>query len=129
MVKDIVTIFETQYDKDKLTLTLPEALTHLFSMELQFEMIKSNSLQPIKLIYEHCIVTQQHSIAYIFVNVFDDLEEEIAKKQGEVAKTMFKDTLEFNDVQVFENLKMDEVLKKLNYIIQKAEIFELKNEN
>ena len=42
---------------------------------------------------------------------------------------MFKDTLEFNDVQVFENLKMDEVLKKLNHLIKKAEIFELKNEN
>ena len=92
-------------------------------------MVKSNSLQPIHLTFEGCIVTQSQSIAYIFVNIFDESEIEIAKQKGETAKHMFEDTLEFNEVQIFENLTMHEVLKKLEYLTTKAEKFEMKTEH
>ena len=59
-----------RYDKENLTLKLPEAFDHLSHVsdqeKLKFEMVKSNTLQPTKLVFEHNIVTQ--TIAYIFVN-------------------------------------------------------------
>ena len=58
--------FEISFDKQDLTFQLP---LQLKEMELQvngLEVVKSNTIQPLKLIYAHNIV--RRGIAAIFVN-------------------------------------------------------------
>ena len=69
MVNMLINVMETRYDKEKFTLRLPEAFDHLAqtdSGQLRFELVKSNTLQPMNMIFENNCVTD--SVAYIFVN-------------------------------------------------------------
>ena len=68
MVSEIVDAFTNRFNRDTLTLCLPDAFEHLKSNEksLKFEMSVSTTIQPLKLFYVHNIVTKK--VAYIFVN-------------------------------------------------------------
>ena len=44
MVKDLTDLLETDYDKERLAIRIPDALDHLKGKDAKFEMVKSNSL-------------------------------------------------------------------------------------
>ena len=114
---------EHRYDKDKLGLQLPEAFDNLKGKKLDFEMVKSNSLQPINLIFESNIVTR--SIAYIFVNSeCNGLDYRNARGKGEMVYELFKDILLFKEVTIYNDQTMAEVIQKLKHLQQKAAEFE-----
>ena len=79
------------------------------------EMSISNTVQPLKLFREHQVV--DYSIAYVFVNTRSkDLVYKNAKQRGEEAKILFEEVLQFDEVEVCEDLekaKVLEILEKL----------------
>ena len=88
MVKDITDLLETDYDKDHLVIRIPDALDHLKGKDAKFEMVKSNSLQPLSLIYSHNIVTR--TIGLIFINdTCKDATYKDAEKRGQKAIELF----------------------------------------
>ena len=66
MIGDVVRIFKNNFENDSLSIVFPRILDDLKGQDANFEMIQSNTLQQIKLIYNDNIVT--HSIAAIFVH-------------------------------------------------------------
>ena len=57
---------ESQYNKDNLRFEIPGQLSNIDIVVPGSEIIKSNTIMPLRLLYSHNIV--QQSIAYIFVN-------------------------------------------------------------
>ena len=66
MMDDIRQIFEHRFDKDTLMLRIPQVFKHLKSVDVNFEMVTSNTLQQTGIEYKKNIVTT--SKAVIFVN-------------------------------------------------------------
>ena len=44
MVKDITDLFDSEYDKENLSIRIPDAFDHLKGADAKFEMVTSNSL-------------------------------------------------------------------------------------
>ena len=69
MVSMLINVMETRYYKETFTMRLPEVFDHLAQTDngrLRLELVKSNTLQPMNMIFENNRVTD--SVAYIFVN-------------------------------------------------------------
>ena len=66
MIKDVADIFENEFDRVTLSLRFPDCLDDLKGNDASFELVSSNTLQPLVLIHSHNNVTK--SIAVIFVN-------------------------------------------------------------
>ena len=66
MVSEIVDAINTRFSTEDLTLLVPDIFENLTSQDAKFEMAISNTVQPLKLFYQHQVVTD--SIAYVFVN-------------------------------------------------------------
>ena len=112
MVQDIATTFENNINKDNLTLPLPHIFGEVNSKDAKIELVTSNNLCPINLVYSHNNVT--NSIACIFVNSecngvsYTDHDLKASK-----AEELFKDILEFNTVTVHNNLSKAEIIREL----------------
>ena len=66
MVADITSTLENRFHRNTLSLKIPAAFEHLKGNDANFEMVTSNTLQPLNLHFHHNIVTK--SLAYIFVS-------------------------------------------------------------
>ena len=66
MVNDIIAVFLKKRSRETLTIELPKAFDHLKGKDANFEMVTSNTIQPILLSYKDGFVSE--SIAFIFVN-------------------------------------------------------------
>ena len=66
MVADITNTLENRFDRNTLSLKIPAAFEHLKGNDANFEMVTSNTLQPLNLHFHHNIITK--SLAYIFVS-------------------------------------------------------------
>ena len=66
MVSDVTNTLLNRFDRNTLTLRIPAAFEHLKGKDANFEMVTSNTLQPLNINYHHNIITQ--SVAYIFVS-------------------------------------------------------------
>ena len=66
MVNEIADAFNTRFSTEDLTLQIPSVFENLTSQDAKLEMSISNTVQPLKLFYEHQVVSD--SIAYVFVN-------------------------------------------------------------
>ena len=83
--------------------------------DADFEMVTSNTLQPLNLIFAHNIVTR--TIAYIFVNTeCQGVTYKNAHERSEKAFELFDGVLEFAEVTVFRNKTKPEVIEKLKYL-------------
>ena len=115
MVNEIVDAMNTRFSTETLTLEIPDVFENLSSRDAKFEMAISNSIQPLKLFYDHQVVTD--SIAFVFVNTESKgLIYKNAEKHGQEAKMLFQDVLEFKRVELFVNLSKTEVLEKLKIL-------------
>ena len=86
-------------------------------------MVKSNTLQPFNLIFEHNIVT--HSVAYIFENSkCNSLEYKNSNEVRDKAINLFKEILKFKTVQTYLDWTNEEVVDILQNLIKCAEKFE-----
>ena len=66
MVADITNTLVNRFDRNTLSLKIPAAFEHLKGNDANFEMVTSNTLQPLNLHFHHNIITK--SVAYIFVS-------------------------------------------------------------
>ena len=97
MVKDIADAFNTRFSTEDLTLLIPDVFENLISKDAKFEMAISNTVQPLKLFYDHQVITD--SVAYIFVYTESKgLVYKNAEKRGKEAKMLFEEVLEFKNV-------------------------------
>ena len=95
--------------------------------DANFEMVTSNTIQPILLSYKHNFVTK--SISYIFVNKgCKELEYKAYQEKGKMTREVFEDILEFNQVQVFENLSKKEIIEQLEDLKNTARNYEFEND-
>ena len=66
MVKEISDVMKERFDRNTLSLRIPQAFDQLKSKDAEFEMVTSNLLQPLAIFFKDKIVTE--SMAAIFVN-------------------------------------------------------------
>ena len=66
MMNEIAEIFNTEYSRVDFVIAIPGCFDGLQSTDANFETSLSNTLQPLRLKYEHNIVTDK--IGVIFVN-------------------------------------------------------------
>ena len=59
MVQEIVKAFENNYDKNNLTLSLPQVFKQITSKDSKLELVTTNTLCPINLTYSHNFVTRK----------------------------------------------------------------------
>ena len=108
-----------------MKIDIPSCFEHLKGEDANFEMVTSNSIQPLNLVYHHNLVTW--SIAYIFVNTdcngFNYVLADTKRTQMEL---LFKEELNFGNVQVFENLTKNAIIDKLGDLKNIATEFEQK---
>ena len=94
MITNITDTLKNKFDRDTLSIQLPQAFDHLKGEDTSFEMVTSNTIQPVRLCYKHNIVT--HSIAMVFVNTHcKGIQYKNAVERGEQACKLFKEELEF----------------------------------
>ena len=65
MVSDLIKILMNNYNKTKLTFVIPQGFEHLKGKDANFEMVTSNTIQPVQLHFNQNFVA--HSISRIFV--------------------------------------------------------------
>ena len=121
MIKDIIGTLIYKYDRSNLTIQLPDAFQYLKGQDSNFEMVTSNTIQPVKLFYEHNIVNNAKTTAFIFVatrNEFGIYEKAIEK--GEIARKLFEEVLEFQEVEVFVDMTQDQMAEKMTYLKELA---------
>ena len=102
MVADIIEILNAKIDKKEHSVTLPKALDQLKGEDAQFEMVTSNTIQPLKLFYEHNVVTRKIGLVLINTGIRSpkQLEYRNALKFGDLARKTLKDLLKFDEVIV-----------------------------
>ena len=66
MVQDLILFLQSQLDRSSLTVQLPQAFEHLKGADANFEMVTSNSIQSIRLFYQHNFVSE--SVALVLVS-------------------------------------------------------------
>ena len=111
MINDAADAFANHYDRDTLSAVFPYILEDLKGKDANFEMISSNTLQQVRLIYEYNFRT--HSIATVFIHTkivgnretgSRDLIYQRASKIGEVACKLLTEELDFDDINFFTDL-------------------------
>ena len=103
MVQEIVYTFENHYDKNSLTLRLPTVFAQMTNKDANIELVTSNTLQPMKMIFSHNIIT--HSKAFIFINTeCKGNEYKNAEQKGADVIKLFTEVLGFKEVSFFTNL-------------------------
>ena len=66
MVRDFKKTLTNRFDKRTLLVEIPSALDNMRGRDANFEMVISNTIQPLKMLYQYKIV--KYKIAYIFWN-------------------------------------------------------------
>ena len=66
MMQEISTTLVHSYDKNTFQLTIPKCFDALYSVDANFEMSASNTLQPLKLVYSYKIITSAKAIILVF---------------------------------------------------------------
>ena len=66
MVQEVIEVLEHRFDPNTLLLQIPTAFDYLKGQDADFEMVTSNTIQPLRIEYRDNIVTE--SVAVVFVN-------------------------------------------------------------
>ena len=109
MIKDVSDVLENEYEKKTLSISFPTCFDDLKGNDASFELVSSNTMQPLRLVRAHNIVTK--SIGVIFVHTrlnYQDYEcnnpYEEAIERGKTYKKLFENVLKYNEVTTFVNL-------------------------
>ena len=98
MIQHIAYILRTNYDRQTFTITIPRILLDLKYNDRNLELIRSGTLQPVKLSYHQNLVTRSKAI--IFVNTrckskCDTMSSE--EREIELVRQMFQDKDSYKD--------------------------------
>ena len=85
-----------------MRIVLPDGFEHLKGKDANFEMVTSNTIQPVQLNFRDKVVTS--SIAYIFYSTdCNGLAYKNAEMKAIKLKELYSEILEFKEVKVFGN--------------------------
>ena len=119
MVAELAQMLGTKCNRDNMTIELPFAFQNMVGQDANFEMVTSNTIQPILLHYQHNVAS--HTIAYIFINTkCKDLDYKDIKEKKACMQDLFEDRLKFSDVKIFEDKSKKEILEIIGELRKKA---------
>lgn len=125
LIYELSYTFENNYDKNTLTLKIPDVLTHMSNKDAKTELLTSNTLQTLNLILSHNIITD--TIAYIFINTeCKGAKYPNAHDKGSTAFKIFNEILSFSQVSCFVNLSKRDIVEKMAELKKHSETFEKK---
>ena len=102
---------------------MPQAFDHLKGEDASFEMVTSNTIQPVRLCYRQNIIT--HSVAMIFVSTHcKGIQYRNAVGRGEQALKLFKEELKYQEVHLFKDVDKKQIIEKLAFLRTRAAEFE-----
>ena len=76
-------------------------------------MSASNTLQPLKIVYNYFIVSNAQAIVFVFMD-FKAKDKEYCKKVGQ-ARELFKE-LEFKKINIYTDLSKGQMIEKLDML-------------
>ena len=101
-----------KYSRDTLTIEIPKCFERLKGNDANFEMVSSNTIQPVRLSFRHNEVTR--SIAVIFINTHcNGLNYKNVLVKGKQTEQLFKDVFEFNEVWTYYDLTKEKIIEIL----------------
>ena len=65
MVSEIAFVMRDRFERENLSLLIPQAFDQLKSEDANFEMVTSNLLQPLTLFYADKIITHSHGVIFL----------------------------------------------------------------
>ena len=106
MVKNIFDTLMNKFEPRNLSVQFPYAFEQLKGTDAEFEMVTSNTIQPLRLLYQHDIAEKK--IAAIFVNTHvKQLEWTQAGDKGIEVTKLFRETFEFKEDEVEIYIDLD----------------------
>ena len=116
MVHDLIGTLIARLDRQTLSIQFPDVVSQLHSSDQDsFEMSCSNTIMPLKLYYNHNIIT--HTYAAIFVNTHTrNLQWDKAAAKGKACEQLFKETFQFENVEVFVDLPKYRIIEEFDKI-------------
>ena len=134
MIKEIKEALLTRFDKRNLCCNVPQVFEHLKSSDANFEMNSSNTMENLQLQYRHNIVAKSRAIIFVCEQIFregTDLEKLVytnALDHGELYKELFRDVLNFSNVEIVLNPTKAEMIEKIAQLKAEAEEFDKSHE-
>ena len=142
MASDFSTALESSYSSDDFTCQLSDVLEELKGNDVNFELVKSQTVRPLRLFYVHNLASFLR--AYIFVQTelkgFEKWGREYYDKEykyicltakdyaGEVKQELEdKDALGIVEIEVFIDLSKEETIETFRRIKEDAAKFTLEN--
>ena len=117
-----------RFDRKTLILEIPAVFEQLKGQDVNFEMIKTNTLQKLELHYMDNIVAKSICIVFVTDGIerkgCESLVYDNSEKHGEMAKSILEDAFKFDDVMLIKNPSKQEVLDKLKELDSESEKFE-----
>ena len=111
MIPQILDKLTDKYEKDTFSVLFPDAFEQLQGRD--FELVKTNALQSIRLFYEDKVV--KTTLGAIFVHK-DENDREYANciEKAKKARSLLEEELDFLNVQIHINLPKLQVIEKLD---------------
>ena len=115
MMIGLIDHFETCFSKSELTFELPRQLYEMEKQVKGLEVILSNTIQPIKLVYDNNLLAT--SKACIFVNTeCKSFTYENAVEKGIQAARIFNQFIKFSEVSVYTDYNLQKISEKLQQL-------------
>ena len=123
MIMDVVQVMDKDYDHRYFSIQLIDCFDDLVGRDANFEIVASQTLQPVKLHFSHNVVTE--SIAVIFLNTnLKGLKYGGGPERASMLENLFKEVLEFDTVKVHTDLKKEQIREVLESLKKRADDFE-----
>ena len=102
MIMDAVKVM-LDFDKKTFSVLFPYCFDDLKGADANFEMVSSNTMQPVRLIYSYNIASTK--IAHIFVHTnLKNMSYQGAEERAQMHQKLFYTTLKFDYVEVHTDL-------------------------
>ena len=119
-----------KYDRINLSIQFPLVFEQLKGTDADFEMVTSNTIQPIKLLYQYNVVKKKFAAIFVNTKVWQ-LQWSQAVEKGAEAKKLFRETFEFqeNEVAVHTDLTKPQIIEKFDWLQKMVNDHEAINES
>ena len=112
MVKDVVKILLEDYDRNTFSVRFMDCFDDLKGSDVNFEMVASNTLQPVRMFYQHRIVTEQAAIVFVHTESLA-LKYNEAETRGKLWEDCLNDVWGVPEVQVYTDPTKEKMIEVL----------------
>ena len=92
MVNDIARLMRERFDHNTLLLAIPESFEQLKGRDANFEMVTSNTIQPVMIEYKHNIVARSAAAIFVSTECNALLGVDLEEQKEHLAKFFFEMT-------------------------------------